>query len=724
MMRLSLSSMALLLFTAWSLAGPKVDVVVGPDAPRLERFAAAELASQLKQLFDADATTVEKPPAESPNLILLGSPTTNPAVKAAVGEGWPKLSDQGHVLRSVERDGRKVLVVGGGSPVATLWAVYELGHHFGIRYFLHADVMPARKPEFKLDNLNISLEPTLRQRTWRTVSDFPIGFESWGLEEQQRTLRQLAKMKFNRVLLSLHPWQPFVHFEYDGVQKQTGVLWYGWRYPVYGDVGGRAAFRGVKEFTNPDFANKDSYEDRRKAGETLVTGIIDAAHELGMSAAISLFPLEFPREFEKVLPGAILRPSPEKLTLGPAAHRPDDAKLRGLTAAHVRACLATYPKIDALYLSVSGPPGWDAHADAAWKDLETRTGLGKTTTLAKLTPADESRRRSVRANMAAVDFLHHLLDDRELLKRPGSAPLEVVAWGIDPALFPVLDRVLPTGVNALHFLEPTARRVVVNRELLGTVPVRGGKSSLFLTLSEDNVGVLPQLATNDVHTLVSALRQHRWEGFSTRCWVAGDLNPSLHYLSRAGFDAAMTPKGAYDDLFTTICGEGVIERLTQGLEMIEEATALTDANDFGFSLPTPNVVMKQYTAEAVPEWWKKAKTLYAGAMNEMYRAKQRSTGTHTDPLLLYHAKRCEFAIHYLSCVEAVRLAGQAKAKSDADKQIEELEKATEAIYNALNALGEVARDNSDRGVIAALNEYGYRPLKAELAAAEKAAKNR
>ena len=39
------------------------------------------------------------------------------------------------------------------------------------------------------------------------------------------------------------------------------------------------------------------------------------------------------------------------------------------------------------------------------------------------------------------------------------------------------------------------------------------------------------------------------------------------------------------------------------------------------------------------------------------------------------------------------------------------------MYNARNAYGEVARDSCDRGVIAVLNEYGYRPLKRELDAA-------
>ena len=44
----------------------------------------------------------------------------------------------------------------------------------------------------------------------------------------------------------------------------------------------------------------------------------------------------------------------------------------------------------------------------------------------------------------------------------------------------------------------------------------------------------------------------------------------------------------------------------------------------------------------------------------------------------------------------------------------DLEKAVEAIYNALSAQGEVARDQSDLGVIAVLAEHGYRPLKKEL----------
>ena len=34
----------------------------------------------------------------------------------------------------------------------------------------------------------------------------------------------------------------------------------------------------------------------------------------------------------------------------------------------------------------------------------------------------------------------------------------------------------------------------------------------------------------------------------------------------------------------------------------------------------------------------------------------------------------------------------------------------ESIYNALNSCSDVARDSSDRGTIAVLNEHGYRVL--------------
>jgi hypothetical protein len=47
---------------------------------------------------------------------------------------------------------------------------------------------------------------------------------SWSLEENRRFLRQIAKMKYNRIHVSLWPTQPFVHYRFRGMEKPLGVM--------------------------------------------------------------------------------------------------------------------------------------------------------------------------------------------------------------------------------------------------------------------------------------------------------------------------------------------------------------------------------------------------------------------------------------------------------------------------------------------------------------------
>ena len=716
--------LALVLFaTGEVIAGPRVDVVVGPEAPELERFAAAELAGQFKQLFDADVQIADKVPAQFTHLILVGSLDTNPAI-GWLGAALPKLSDQGHMVRHAGSGKKQALVVGGGSPVATLWAVYELGQRLGIRYMLSGDLYPVTKPELKLDKFDVVLEPALRLRTWRTINDFPIGPESWGLAEQVGVLKQLAKLKFNRLMLAVYPWQPFVDFEFNGIKKQTGLLWYGYRYPVDGDTAGRAAFHGAKVFENPDFSGTTSYAERIEAGTKLARGIIAAAGKLGMSTALAFSPLEFPREFAPALPGAKTLTGLEHLTIGPGGtQRTGNSTLMALVKAQIRAYLTTYPDVDVLYLSLPEFPEWGEHAEEAWKAISARSGIGNTTSLEKLTAAARDRRliasgergvQSLRGNVTALEFFNRLLADRQLWLLPSGRSAKVVVTDVDPALFPVLDKVLPPGTATLNFVDYTARRVAQHRDLLKQIPTRAVPSSLILTLADDNVGVLPQMAYTSLYALVDELRTGGWEGFSTRYWVVGDLDLSVYFLSRASFIPGITPRQACEELLTPVLGEGTAERTLKAFDLVEQATNLIDEHDIGFSFPVPNMVMKHYTgAEPVPEWWGQVKERYLQAMDEMYRVNTRSRDGNRD-FSLYFARRFEFAAEYMSCIEAVRKAGIAKAKGDRETQSAELEKAVESLHTSLNALSAVARSNSDRGIIAVLNEYGYRPLKREL----------
>jgi hypothetical protein len=165
---------------------------------------------------------------------------------------------------------------------------------------------------------------------------------------------------------------------------------------------------------------------------------------------------------------------------------------------------------------------------------------------------------------------------------------------------------------------------------------------------------------------------------------------------------------------TPICGEGVSDRVLKAFELAEEATRLIMAGDRALGAPAADVVMKHYAStDPPPEWWGKARDNYLNAMNEMYRANTRAREGGRS-YTLYFARRFEFAFEYMNCLESVRKAGIAKSKGDKETQVAELEKAVESMNGALNAMAAVARSQSDRGIIAVLNEYGYRPLVKEL----------
>ena len=104
------------------IAGPRVDIVIGEKAPALERLAADELSSQLKRVYEADVKIGSTAPADAPHVIFVGSPDTNASMKP-FADSWPsgdkKLTDQGHLLRSVTHNNKPALLIGGGSPVAT-----------------------------------------------------------------------------------------------------------------------------------------------------------------------------------------------------------------------------------------------------------------------------------------------------------------------------------------------------------------------------------------------------------------------------------------------------------------------------------------------------------------------------------------------------------------------------------------------------------------------------
>ena len=78
-------------------AANRVAVVVGKNAPDLEKFAASELCGYLNKLFGLDVQPTNAPAASASAVFLIGTPASNPLIKAL-----PKVGEQGIVIQRAE----------------------------------------------------------------------------------------------------------------------------------------------------------------------------------------------------------------------------------------------------------------------------------------------------------------------------------------------------------------------------------------------------------------------------------------------------------------------------------------------------------------------------------------------------------------------------------------------------------------------------------------------
>jgi hypothetical protein len=596
-------------------AADQILVAVGLGAPDLEHVAAQELITQFKQLFDANVVLTDHIPDKHQNLVIVGGPKKNKAARTVAGDNWPKLSEQGFILRSFDTGDLRGVIVAGDTPAATYWAVCELGHRLGIRYLLRDDIYPD-KQSLKLSGYDVLMEPKLKVRAWKTLGDGVIGPESWSAKEQKKLFRQLAKKKFNHVVLSVRPQHPFVDYKFGDVHKQTATLWHGEQYPIPRDTPGRTALGDGSSFVNTDFSGKRSYNEMTEAGTRHLRRVISSAKRMGMTVGLEIAPLEFPREFERAIPGLVAVTGANALAVHPGPTlEPDDKRLKELVATQLRAYVETYPGIDTLHFMSKESDRWNEAATTVWQQLHKQLGA----------------------------------DAPKLLTEP--------------------------------------------------------KTSI-----EGNLGVLSQSSIGRPNKAFQELGD---SGYSIRYAMLTELDATVHYLSLAAWDKNVTTRSAHDDLFAPITGsQAIADRMWLGIGHIALATELTAQKDANFAKPAPNMLMKHYRAEPAPTWWKELNEHYTQAMIELYRS-HGPTAPRGKPLLYYYAKRSEYVLEYLGAVNAVRAAAIAKQEGDTDLAIEQLEAAIESLYNALDTLGDVAQDPSDRGLIAALNAYAYRPLLAE-----------
>ncbi len=730
-----------------------VGIVVAPDAPRLERFAASELEGYVKKIYGIEADRVDDPARYRGALYLIGSAKTNPHVAKALGPaGWPKGSDQGIVLKRIRSEGRPGLVVGGGSPVATLWAVYDLVERWGVSYLLHGDVLPAEPDPHAVVGLTVPdgdvvIEPALKVRWWRTVNDFACGPESWGMADYRVVIGQLAKMKFNRIYLSLYPWQPFLDPEVKGIRRKAAHLWYKYHYPITDDMPGRRAFGDIEAFWNPDLPRGASYDDFVAAGQRLCRELIDLARGLGMQCGVTASLTAYPPEFAPLLKDPKQVHQLAHMTIGPGPATPiEDADITALASAVLKTVVDTYPKCDFVMLGMPEFRAWSDHYERAWRALDARYGIEKVRPLANVLeqagkrtgyPGGAERAvQEVKGDIVALFFYDRLIRDLGVLRESKRPDVKVVYMNAAEELFPVLPRLVPRGSELMNFVDYTASRVVRRKEVLKQLPGREVPASLIFTLHDDNVGLLPQLATGSFSELLDVMIPAGWAGFSTRYWLIGDHDLSVGYIARAAWEPSLDPESFYRRQIRAVCGESAVPGMLEAMRELEAVTISLEGPGLGLTFPVPGMIMKFWRRGAMPDYLREARKSYQRALDLVRRADRarratlgelgsRARSAAADEYLGYWMGRFVFGAGYIDTIETTCRAATAEAdaqdakkagKTDAYKtKLAEAAKLTdqavETARQMIDAYAHVARDQSDRGAIATLAEYVWRPLR-------------
>ena len=703
---------------------PRVDVVVGSDAPELERFAAHELCDYLAKLYEIRVTPARNA-SDSPDAVfLIGSPETNALVKQATQQkAFPKLSDQGIVLQRTEFGGHPALIVGGGSPRATLWAVYELVQRWGVRYLVDRDVFPEPTVAFKIPDLSVVMEPVFRVRAHPSIQDYASSGESWGMADFRPLIDQLAKMKFSRLNVFAFGYQPDLDWQYGGIQRSSAHLWYDCHFPITPDMAGRELFGNGKEFWNPDLPYNSSYQEMAAAGERQMHALIAYAHERGLEAAVSAPTTDFPPEFAPLLKGEV---KSGQLTIRPGPDTPvDDPQLFALSTAVLRATVNKYPEADIVNVGMPEETQWLGNYQRAWDSLDAKYGINQVRSLPDVLAAAEHRKGSMRwpgkrgldqakADIVALAYYDRLLRSPELLKDTLRPDMKFLYAEPAEELFPLLGKILPPGWEVSAMPENQPEHFLPRAEVLETLPTRQIPGTMDITLDDDVVGVVPQHRPTILHTLLQQLQRRGWTGFTARERFPGDHDAVLAYLSHASWDLNATPDATNQDLIGHICGQACTDDMVKALHELESATLNVASNKIDFGYYVPGMVMKFWQAGPTPPYLVEVQSQYERALAAARRAQTESTPAgrwYPD----YWVGRLEFALGYARTAAAVGRAATAEAAHHPAECRKETEDAIRILRQATESYARVVRTRSDVGAIAELDEYGERALKAKLA---------
>lgn len=249
--RSSIALLPVILASLWSgpvpcLAAGQVTIVEPVKADPLERLAAREIRRYFYLRTDILVPIVDGNAELSADADRIIVATPRPREGVLVKSLIPPVKSGQYVLKTHSAGGpgtHAMLFVAGGDPVSTLYGAYRLAEHFGVRFYLHGDVVPDEKIELTLPNLDERGETLFKTRGIQPFHDFPEGPDWWNTDDYKAIIAQLPKLRMNFIGLHTYP---------EGGVGPEPTVWI-----------------GLKDDVNPDgtvqFSSQSSYEHTLRA---------------------------------------------------------------------------------------------------------------------------------------------------------------------------------------------------------------------------------------------------------------------------------------------------------------------------------------------------------------------------------------------------------------------------------------------------------------------------
>lgn len=216
-----------------------VDIYSWNNADHLEVLAAKELRKYIYQCTGSLAEIsmdVKKPFVGGKQIIICSRNSVHAIpdiIDRTLKEEITNLHEEEFLIMSLDR---KILLIAGGSELATLYGVYDFVESLGVRYYLHGDVIPDKNVDFEIPLVNIKKKPLFSIRGIQPFHDFPEGPDWWSADDYKSILTQLVKLKMNFIGLHTYP---------EGLHGPEPTVWI-----------------GIQEDINPDGTVNWSYPAR------------------------------------------------------------------------------------------------------------------------------------------------------------------------------------------------------------------------------------------------------------------------------------------------------------------------------------------------------------------------------------------------------------------------------------------------------------------------------